>query len=110
MASVLGMLEEREIAARVRVEGCGRKSPGWLRCWRPPRWPIWQRLLTPAQCAAVLPRLEAILNQHEPDDSDLVLRRRIEEVSELVAVLRICADKDVELILGKLQEHGATRL
>ena len=37
MASVLGMLEERETAARVRVEGLRRKSPGWLRRWRPPR-------------------------------------------------------------------------
>ncbi|GAA4935016.1 hypothetical protein ACFPM3_05535 [Streptomyces coeruleoprunus] len=56
--------------------------------------------LTPAQCAAMLPRLEAILNQPEPDDSDPVLRRRIEDVGELVTVLRICVDKDVELIFG----------
>ncbi|MEU2062373.1 hypothetical protein [Streptomyces sp. NPDC013455] len=56
--------------------------------------------LTPAQCAAMLPRLEEILDQHEPDDSDPVLRRRTEDVSELVAVLRICVDKDVELIFG----------
>ncbi|MGW7080451.1 hypothetical protein [Streptomyces sp. NPDC054866] len=56
--------------------------------------------LTPAQCAAMLPRLEAILDQRQPDDSDPVLRRRSEDVRELVTVLRICVDKDVELVFG----------
>ncbi|MEW2810910.1 hypothetical protein AB0929_28030 [Streptomyces massasporeus] len=56
--------------------------------------------LTPAQCAAMLPRLEDILNPRESDDSDPVLRRRIEDVSELVTVLRVCVDKDVELLFG----------
>ncbi|MWA08455.1 hypothetical protein [Streptomyces sp. BA2] len=56
--------------------------------------------LTPAQCAAMLPRLETILNQRQPDNSDPVFRRRSEDVSELVTVLRICVDKDVELIFG----------
>ncbi|MFJ6550661.1 hypothetical protein ACIQNT_00100 [Streptomyces luteogriseus] len=56
--------------------------------------------LTPAQCAAMLPRLEEILNQREPDDSDPVLRRRIEDVSELITVLRVCVGKDVELLFG----------
>jgi hypothetical protein len=56
--------------------------------------------LTPAQCAAMLPRLEDILNQRESDDSDPVLRRRIEDLSELVTVLRVCVDKDVELLFG----------
>ena len=56
--------------------------------------------LTSAQCAAMLPRLGEILHQREPDNSDPVLRRRIEDVSELVTVLRVCVDKDVELIFG----------
>jgi hypothetical protein len=56
--------------------------------------------LTPAQCAAMLPRLTAILDQRQPDDGDPVHRRRIEDVSQLVTVLRICVDKDVELIFG----------
>ncbi|MFE6701265.1 hypothetical protein [Streptomyces sp. NPDC057718] len=56
--------------------------------------------LTPAQCAAMLPRLEAILCQRPFDDSDPVLRRRIEDVSQLVTVLRCCVDKEVELIFG----------
>ncbi|MFE1770991.1 hypothetical protein [Streptomyces sp. NPDC059008] len=56
--------------------------------------------LTPAQCAAMLPRLEAIRDHRLPDDSDPVLRRRIEDVSQLVTVLRFCVDKNVELIFG----------
>lgn len=56
--------------------------------------------LTPAQCSAMLPRLKAILDQRHPVDTDPVLRRRIEDVSQLVTVLRICVDKDVELIFG----------
>ncbi|BCL28429.1 hypothetical protein ACFFS2_39585 [Streptomyces aurantiacus] len=56
--------------------------------------------LTPAQCAAMLPRLQAVLDQHQPADSDPVLRRRIADVGQLVTVLRFCVDKDVELIFG----------
>ncbi|MFB7756431.1 hypothetical protein ACFC18_43660 [Streptomyces sp. NPDC056121] len=56
--------------------------------------------LTPAQCAAMLPRLEAILDHRLPDDSAPVLRRRIEDVSQLVTVLRSCVDKNVVLIFG----------
>ncbi|MFJ2627640.1 hypothetical protein ACIO6T_30640 [Streptomyces sp. NPDC087532] len=54
--------------------------------------------LTPAQCAAIQPRLEAILGQPQPDDP--VHRRRLEDISELVSVLRVCVDKDVQLIFG----------
>ncbi|MFE2292047.1 hypothetical protein [Streptomyces sp. NPDC059452] len=56
--------------------------------------------LTPAQCAAMLPRLEAMLGRRRPDDSDPVLRRRIEDVGQLVTVLRFCVDKDVALVFG----------
>ncbi|MFF8905825.1 hypothetical protein [Streptomyces olivaceoviridis] len=56
--------------------------------------------LAPAQCAAMLARLEAILDHRLPGDSDPVLRRRIEDVSQLVTVLRSCVDKNVELIFG----------
>ncbi|MFD0344983.1 hypothetical protein ACFQ0M_00650 [Kitasatospora aburaviensis] len=34
MMSVLGMLEERETAAWVRLEGLREKSSSWLGCWR----------------------------------------------------------------------------
>ncbi|WP_405621458.1 hypothetical protein [Streptomyces sp. NBC_00076] len=56
--------------------------------------------LTPAQCAAMLPRLEAIIDQRQHDDSDPVLQRRIGDASQLVTVMRLCRDKDVELIFG----------
>lgn len=57
--------------------------------------------LTPAQCAAMLPLLEATLDQQrQSDDSDPGIRRRIEDVRELITVLRFCLDKDVELIFG----------
>ncbi|MGA5418273.1 hypothetical protein [Streptomyces pseudogriseolus] len=56
--------------------------------------------LTPAQCATMLPRLEAILDQRQSDDSDPVIRRRIEDVRQLITVLRFCVDKDVQLIFG----------
>ncbi|MFE9381355.1 hypothetical protein [Streptomyces sp. NPDC006855] len=56
--------------------------------------------LTPAQCASILPRLEAIRDHRLPDGSDPVLRRRIEDVSQLVTVLRFCVDKNVLLIFG----------
>lgn len=56
--------------------------------------------LAPAQCAAMLPRLEAILDQRQSDYSDPVIRRRIEDVRQLITVLRFCVDKDVELIFG----------
>ncbi|MFI0980934.1 hypothetical protein ACH4SP_28500 [Streptomyces sp. NPDC021093] len=56
--------------------------------------------LTPAQCAAMLPRLVAILGQRRPDSGDPVLRRRIDDVGELVTVLRFCVDKDVGLVFG----------
>jgi hypothetical protein len=56
--------------------------------------------LAPAQCAAMLPRLEAILDQRQPDDSDPVLRWHIDDISQLVTVLRFCVDKDVELLFA----------
>ncbi|MBP8536859.1 hypothetical protein [Streptomyces sp. MK37H] len=56
--------------------------------------------LTPAQCAAMLPRLEAIIDQRQHDGSDPVLQRHIDDARQLVAVMRFCLNKDVELIFG----------
>ncbi|MEU6841770.1 hypothetical protein ABZ930_07860 [Streptomyces sp. NPDC046716] len=57
--------------------------------------------VTPAQCAAMLPRLEAIRDQPRPDGCNThVHRRRVEDVSELLRVLRVCVNKNVELIFG----------
>lgn len=56
--------------------------------------------LAPAQCAAMLPRLQSILDSGLPDADDPVLRRRIEDVSQLVTVLRACVEKNVQLLFG----------
>nr|BFD88620.1 hypothetical protein StreXyl84_80210 [Streptomyces sp. Xyl84] len=56
--------------------------------------------LTPAQCGAMLPRLEAIMDQRQRDRSAPALQRRIDDTRQLVTVLKYCLDKDVELIFG----------
>ncbi|WP_413800174.1 hypothetical protein [Streptomyces iranensis] len=56
--------------------------------------------LTPAQCAAILPRLEAIIDQRQHDGSDPVLQRHTDDARQLVAVMRFCLNKDVALIFG----------
>jgi hypothetical protein len=48
----------------------------------------------------MLPRLEALLDADRTDGNDLEDRRRIEDVRQLVTVLRICVNKDVDLIFG----------
>ncbi|MET9045750.1 MULTISPECIES: hypothetical protein [unclassified Streptomyces] len=53
--------------------------------------------LTPTQCAAMLPRLEAITDQ-QPKDGDPVHERRVDDVRQLVAVVRYCLEKEVEVI------------
>ncbi|MFF3835568.1 hypothetical protein ACFYXX_32965 [Streptomyces sp. NPDC002458] len=53
--------------------------------------------LTPAQCAAMLPRLEAITYEsHEEEDP--VHERRVDDVRQLVAVMKYCLEKEVELV------------
>ncbi|MFB6961725.1 hypothetical protein ACFCYB_33250 [Streptomyces sp. NPDC056309] len=56
--------------------------------------------LTPTQCAAMLPRLEAIIDQLQHEDSDPVLQRRVDDARQLVTVMKYCLDKDVERIFG----------
>ncbi|MFF9607413.1 hypothetical protein ACF1GY_34895 [Streptomyces sp. NPDC014684] len=56
--------------------------------------------LTPAECAAMLPRLEAIVDRHQLHGTDPVLRRRIDDVRQLTTVLRFCVEEDVGLIFG----------
>jgi hypothetical protein len=53
--------------------------------------------LTPAQCAAMLPRLVEIISQWQGEDSDPLLQQHIADARQLVVVLRFCVDKDVEL-------------
>ncbi|MGY0466757.1 hypothetical protein ACW14Y_41855 [Kitasatospora sp. cg17-2] len=55
--------------------------------------------LTPAQCAAILPRLNEIAAMaHDPGDP--IWQRRIEDVRQLVVVLQVCIEKDVDLLFG----------
>ncbi|MFJ2195316.1 hypothetical protein [Streptomyces violaceusniger] len=56
--------------------------------------------LTPAQCTAMLPRLEAIIDQRQHDGGDPVLQRHLDDTLQLVAVMRFCLNKDVELMFG----------
>ncbi|MCU7827021.1 hypothetical protein [Kitasatospora sp. DSM 101779] len=55
--------------------------------------------LSPAQCAAILPRLNEIAAATK-DPGDAVWQRRIEDVRRLVVVLQVCIEKDVDLIFG----------
>jgi hypothetical protein len=56
--------------------------------------------LAPAQCAAMLPRLEEIIDRWPPGDGDPVGPRRVEDTRQLVAVLRDCVDRNVRLVFG----------
>ncbi|MCC3766853.1 hypothetical protein [Streptomyces sp. UNOC14_S4] len=56
--------------------------------------------LPPDVCAQLLPRLEALVDRwrQKPDpQNDPLLPRHTEIAAELVAVLRVCVAKDVEL-------------
>ncbi|MBD0420247.1 hypothetical protein H0H10_13950 [Streptomyces sp. TRM S81-3] len=55
--------------------------------------------LAPAQCAAMLPRLEelAVERPQAADDSDLQ-RRRIDDTRQLINVMKYCVDKGVPLV------------
>jgi hypothetical protein len=56
--------------------------------------------LTPAECAAILPRLGEIAEQPRKDPADPVTERRVADAQELVAVLRHCVDREVSLVFG----------
>ncbi|MEV8363761.1 hypothetical protein [Streptomyces niveus] len=51
--------------------------------------------LAPAQCAAML---EAITEQRQHEDGGPVLERRLDDVRQLVTVMKYCLEKEVELI------------
>ncbi|MFI2458209.1 hypothetical protein [Streptomyces sp. NPDC019539] len=57
--------------------------------------------LSVEDCAAVLPRLEAVLepwSREEPRDEGM--ERHIEDAQRLTAVQRICIEKKVDLLFG----------
>ncbi|MBC2876359.1 MULTISPECIES: hypothetical protein [Streptomyces] len=56
------------------------------------------RSLTPDECRAFLPRLEAVLaewTETEPQEPEL--REHIADARDLIAVLQVCVQKNVEL-------------
>ncbi|WP_058043856.1 hypothetical protein [Streptomyces roseifaciens] len=57
--------------------------------------------LSAEDCVAVLPQLEAILEQwSEEEPHDAGIERHVEDAQRLVAVLRICVSKNVALFFG----------
>ncbi|MEU2135191.1 hypothetical protein [Streptomyces sp. NPDC018352] len=46
----------------------------------------------------MLPRLEAITEQRQHEDGGPVLERRLDDVRQLVTVMKYCLEKEVELI------------
>lgn len=56
--------------------------------------------LTPTQCAAILPRLREIADQPQEGNVDPLLRRHIDSARQLVVVLRLCIEKDVDLLFS----------
>ncbi|MGV9313199.1 hypothetical protein ACWDR0_13540 [Streptomyces sp. NPDC003691] len=53
--------------------------------------------LTAAQCAAMLPRLEAIIGEQPHAADGPVLQRRIEDVRRLIGVMKYCVAEDIPL-------------
>ncbi|MDX3454614.1 hypothetical protein PV396_22150 [Streptomyces sp. ME02-8801-2C] len=55
--------------------------------------------LSSTECAAILPRLEAIADQWQDETGDSLLHQRhLDEARQLTAVLRLCVEKDVDLL------------
>ncbi|WP_328836756.1 hypothetical protein [Streptomyces europaeiscabiei] len=54
--------------------------------------------LSPAECASILIRLEAITDQWAREGSDQFRQQHIEDARQLVDVLRLCIEKDVPLV------------
>ncbi|MGY1454358.1 hypothetical protein [Streptomyces sp. SS8] len=55
--------------------------------------------LTHSQCTAMLPRLEEIISQQH-NDGDPKIQRLVDDARRLVNAMKICVDKEVELIFN----------
>ncbi|MFD9030832.1 hypothetical protein ACFVZW_06705 [Streptomyces sp. NPDC059567] len=53
--------------------------------------------LSPVECAAILPRLEAITDEWAREQGDHLLRQHTEDARQLAGVLRLCIEKGVTL-------------
>ncbi|MFB7264848.1 hypothetical protein ACFCXH_22250 [Streptomyces nojiriensis] len=56
--------------------------------------------LSAADCAAMLPRLEAIAGEWLEEPAEPLLQQLIEDARRLTVVLRFCVDEDVELLFA----------
>lgn len=54
--------------------------------------------LSPAQCASLLPRLREIADQWPDGSKDPLVQQHIDSIRRLVTVLRLCVEKDVDLL------------
>ncbi|MFE1288207.1 hypothetical protein [Streptomyces sp. NPDC058751] len=54
--------------------------------------------LSPADCAAILPRLETVIDQWAKDGDGTLLHEHTEKGRRLATVLRLCVEKDVPLL------------
>ncbi len=54
--------------------------------------------LSTAECTAILPRLEAITGEWQEQTAHPLLQQHIENARQLALVLRLCIEKDVELL------------
>ncbi|MFE2103022.1 hypothetical protein [Streptomyces sp. NPDC059468] len=57
-------------------------------------------VLTPAQCAAILPRLQEITDPPQGGSTDPLLQRHMDNARQLVVVLQLCIERDVDLLFG----------
>lgn len=54
--------------------------------------------LSPTECTAILPRLEAVIDQWQDKGDAPLLRQHIDAARQLTVVLRLCIQKNVELL------------
>ncbi|MEV6582309.1 hypothetical protein AB0M92_29555 [Streptomyces sp. NPDC051582] len=54
--------------------------------------------LSVADCAAMLPRLQAVIGEWQDEPDEPRLQRHIQDAQQLTVVLRFCVDESVELI------------
>ncbi|MEU1408234.1 hypothetical protein ABZ471_39030 [Streptomyces sp. NPDC005728] len=54
--------------------------------------------LTPADCAVILPRLEAIADEWAQESNDPLLQQDIDDARQLAGVLWLCVEKRVPLL------------
>ncbi|MFJ9870919.1 hypothetical protein [Streptomyces sp. NPDC101165] len=56
--------------------------------------------LSPAECAAILPRLEEVIDEWLSEGDAATLSRHIEDARQLVVVLRLCVEKGAAVLFG----------